>query len=322
MVAKRSSRLQAGVAFVALALGMFALDARAAPDPQSCNNCHEEQVASYADSVHGKKAHPKSPASAAACGSCHGELEEHVKTRGKSNKGLVNPASKSLPTAEKEKACLSCHASSRHLAFWDSGKHRKNDVACSSCHNTHGGKASLLRLDKPQVAPLVTTAKQPQHEVCFNCHRDIRSLVMRPSHHPIVEGKVKCTSCHNPHGALSPAMINNESIKDLCTSCHADKRGPWVFEHAPVEESCLTCHNPHGSRSVKLLNEKVPNLCQDCHDAAQHPGTMYDADASFRAPTGPTSGPNTRFLARSCLNCHVEIHGTNSPAGRGRRLVR
>jgi DmsE family decaheme c-type cytochrome len=158
--------------------------------------------------------------------------------------------------------------------------------------------------------------------VCFTCHRDIRALVMRPSHHPIVEGKIKCTSCHNPHGALSPAMVNAESIKELCTTCHADKRGPFMFEHAPVEESCLNCHNPHGGRTVKLLNEKVPNLCQDCHDAAQHPGTMYDADNNFKAPSGPTSGPNSRFIARSCMNCHNEIHGSNTPAGRGRRFVR
>jgi hypothetical protein len=73
---------------------------------------------------------------------------------------------------------------------------------------------------------------------------------------------------------------------------------------------------------VKLLNEKVPNLCQDCHDAAQHPGTMYDADNNFRAPAGATSGPNTRFIARSCMNCHNEIHGSNSPAAQGRRFIR
>jgi predicted CXXCH cytochrome family protein len=117
----------------------------------------------------------------------------------------------------------------------------------------------------------VNTTQVPQQEVCFTCHRDIRALVMRPSHHPIPEGKVKCTSCHNPHG----------------------------------------------SRSVKLLKEKVPNLCQDCHDASQHPGNVRDARAGF---TG--SAPDVRFYARSCLNCHSEIHGSNGPAGRGRRFAR
>ncbi|HEY0664231.1 MAG TPA: cytochrome c3 family protein, partial [Thiobacillaceae bacterium] len=90
----------------------------------------------------------------------------------------------------------------------------------------------------------------------------------------------------------------------------------------PVEESCLNCHNPHGTRAAKLLNEKLPNLCQDCHDAAQHPGTIYDADSGFAGGVGTTAGPNTRFLARSCMNCHNTIHGSNAPASRGRRFVR
>lgn len=302
---------------------VFSLPAQAQQAaPEVCKTCHSEQYDSFGQSIHGKKGHAAAPANQGGCSACHGDTSDHVKASGQSKVGLINPASKSLTPAEKEGVCLKCHASNRHLAFWDAGKHRKNDVTCSNCHNAHGGKTTLLRVDGPQIAPLVTTSKVPQQEVCFSCHRDIRALVARPSHHPIVEGKVKCTSCHNPHGALSPAMVNSESIKELCTTCHADKRGPWIHEHAPVEESCLNCHNPHGSRSVKLLNEKVPNLCQDCHDAAQHPGTLYDADNNFRAPVGPTSGPNTRFLARSCMNCHNEIHGSNSPASRGRRFVR
>jgi len=305
----------------ALAAGFLATEARAVgPGAQTCNNCHEDQVNAYSASIHGKKAHPKSPAATGECSSCHGDGTEHVKARGSAP--IVNPSSKALPAADKDKICLGCHEANKHLAFWDSGKHRKNDVSCSNCHSVHGGKDTLLKIANPQISQFLTTSKVPQQEVCFNCHRDIRGLVMRPSHHPIVEGKVKCTSCHNPHGALSPAMVNAESIKELCTTCHADKRGPWMHEHPPVEESCLNCHNPHGSRSVKLLNEKVPNLCQDCHDAAQHPGTMYDADNNFKAPVTATSGPNSRFIARSCMNCHNEIHGSNSPGGRGRRFVR
>ena len=314
-----------GTIFAVLALGALVMqDAVAAPPgPEVCKGCHEAYFDTFSATIHGNKSHPRSPASNAGCASCHGDGTKHVEAGGgRGVGGIINPGSRTMPAAEKDKVCLTCHEANRHLAFWDSGKHRKNDVSCSNCHSTHGSKDQLLKITNPQIAPLTNTSKVPQQEVCFNCHRDIRALVMRPSHHPIVEGKVKCTSCHNPHGALSPAMVNAESIKELCTTCHADKRGPFMFEHAPVEESCLNCHNPHGSRSVKLLNEKVPNLCQDCHDAAQHPGTMYDADNNFRAPATGTSGPNTRFLARSCMNCHNEIHGSNSPAGRGRRFVR
>ena len=316
---KAMGYLRAAVGSLVLALG-FGVGGAAAepPGPEVCKGCHEPYFDSFSASTHGKTGHARSPASNGGCFACHGDGTEHVKAGGgRGVGGIINPASKSLTGAQKDKICLTCHDGNRHLAFWDSGKHRKNDVSCTNCHSTHGSKDQLLKINNPQIAPLVNTAKVPQQEVCFNCHKDIRGLVMRPSHHPIVEGKVKCTSCHNPHGALSPAMVNAESIKELCTTCHADKRGPFMFEHAPVEESCLNCHNPHGSRSVKLLNEKVPNLCQDCHDAAQHPGTMYDATQGFAA-----ASPNTRFLARSCMNCHNEIHGSNRPAAQGRRFIR
>jgi DmsE family decaheme c-type cytochrome len=176
-------------------------------------------------------------------------------------------------------------------------------------------------VENPPIQPYENTSKVPQQEVCFTCHRDIRAQVFRPSHHPIQEGKVKCTNCHNPHGALSHAMLLHESVNEQCYSCHADKRGPYLFEHPPVQENCLTCHNPHGSRSARLLREKPPNLCQDCHDAAQHPGTAYDLTEAF-PPVGTQSGVSTRFIARSCLNCHQFIHGSNAPASRGRRFVR
>jgi DmsE family decaheme c-type cytochrome len=288
------------------------------PGPEACQACHAGYVATFEASIHGKKGHPRTPANAGGCAVCHGDGTEHVKAGGgRGVGGIRNLGSKQLPAEEKSAVCLGCHADNRHLAFWDSGRHRKNDVSCINCHNTHGGGPALLRSDDPSITPFVTTSRQLEHETCTACHRDIRAQMHRPSHHPLLEGRIKCSSCHNPHGALSPSMVNNESTRDLCLSCHADKRGPFIFEHPPVEENCLSCHNPHGSRSVKLLREKVPNLCQDCHDASQHPGTAWDPGDSF---TGAT--PSTRFFARACLNCHNEIHGSNAPASRGRRFVR
>ena len=98
-----------------------------------------------------------------------------------------------------------------------------------------------------------------------------------------------------------------ENVNQLCFKCHPDKRGPYVYEHPPVAENCATCHTPHGSRHAKLLTEKVPNLCQDCHDWSRHPGTPYDAKTGF---TG--TSPSNRFFSRSCLNCHGAIHGSTS----------
>jgi DmsE family decaheme c-type cytochrome len=217
--------------------------------------------------------------------------------------------------------CLSCHQGDRHLAFWDSGAHRKQDVACSDCHSLHGtpGPGSTIALKKPNptISPYVTTERQLEYETCTSCHRQIRSQLTKPSHHPIIEGKVTCSNCHNPHGALSKAMVKAESIPQLCTTCHAEKRGPYVWGHPPVEENCLTCHNSHGSNHARLLAEKAPNVCQDCHDASRHPGTIYDGSGGWNAAT-----PNTRLIARGCVNCHYHIHGSNAPAMRGKFFLR
>ena len=55
----------------------------------------------------------------------------------------------------------------------------------------------------------------------------------------------------------------------ICTKCHTDVRGPFVYEHAPVKaETCLACHSPHGSQNARMLN--MPNinvLCNQCHSA-------------------------------------------------------
>jgi predicted CXXCH cytochrome family protein len=76
---------------------------------------------------------------------------------------------------------------------------------------------------------------------------------------------------------------------------HAEKRGPFMFAHPSVEENCLSCHNPHGSVYARLLNEKMPNLCQDCHDVPRHPGSIYGGAAGFtvhaRGDTGSKPTP-------------------------------
>lgn len=278
-----------------------------------CNKCHEESNDSIKSTAHGAK----NDADGKACQSCHGDAKEHVAARGK--KPVVgDKQAKARTPDEKSAACLSCHAGNRQLAFWESGKHAKNDVACSSCHNIHG------KLKNPQPQPYTTTSRSIEADTCGTCHQQVRAATLKPSHHPILEGKVKCSDCHNPHGALTPVMVKHETVNQQCFSCHSDKRGPFVFGHPPVEENCLSCHTPHGSSHNKLLNEKTPNLCQDCHTSGSHPNSTYGAQASWLVPgTGaPNTGASTRLIGRSCLNCHNAIHGTNAPSNRGRYLIR
>ena len=277
-----------------------------------CVKCHEENNDSVKHTAHGRK----NDAKGTGCMNCHGDATEHVAAKGK--KPLAkDPMSKKATADQKSEACMSCHAGNRHLAFWESGKHAKNDVACSSCHAIHGTAKG------PTVAPFTTSQKPNEADVCGNCHKQIRNATMKPSHHPIMEGKVKCSDCHNVHGALSPAMVKHETVNQQCFSCHADKRGPFVFPHPVVEENCLTCHTPHGSSHNKLLNEKVPNLCQDCHVQGRHPTSYYGQNQAWILPSGAANAaPSNRFTTRSCLNCHNAIHGSNAPSNRGRYLIR
>ncbi len=126
--------------------------------------------------------------------------------------------------------------------------------------------------------------------------------MFRSSHMPLREGKIVCSDCHNPHGSFTEALLKADSINENCYKCHAEKRGPFLFEHAPVRENCLNCHDPHGSVNEYLLKISRPRLCNECHTIG-HGGFL-------------TGGPvQIGAVSRSCQNCHTEVHGTNSPGG-------
>lgn len=258
---------------------------------KACGDCHAEVAVGFAATLHARAFSAGGRYAAAGCESCHGPGGTHQQDR--TRETIVSFTPKAGRSAEQLSAqCLGCHAASAAVAFWDVGKHRKNDVTCTACHAIHASASPLPR----------------QPDACFGCHRDVRFDVSKRSHHPIAEGKVSCSDCHNPHGTLTPRLLKADSLNELCYGCHAEKRGPFVWEHAPVEESCVNCHTPHGSRQAKLLVKKVPNLCQECHDWSRHPGTAYDGRTAF---TG--AAPSNRSYARSCLNCHNAIHGSWAP---------
>ena len=151
-------------------------------------------------------------------------------------------------------------------------------------------------------------------ETCSQCHLMPRSQTWRNSHMPLrsgpgtrdigSEGWMSCSSCHNPHGTISDALIDAISVNDGCYSCHADKRGPFLWEHAPVNESCLNCHEPHGSINPAMLRVAPPRLCQSCHTETLHPSEARLQQSRF-------------VVGKSCANCHRAVHGSNHPSGFG-----
>jgi len=266
-----------------------------AVDTQACLACHDGAAAGMKHTPHA--------AVALSCVACHDAAKsaEHMDAQMEGNTSAAGPSLKKLSAEAVDATCLQCHDRGRQANF-EGGVHERRNVSCASCHSVHAPKSSKAQLKMAT-----------QSDTCFSCHQSIRGKAMRTSHHPVREGRMECSSCHDPHDSTSPKMVSAAYVNDKCLECHTEKRGPFLWEHAPVRESCLNCHDPHGSNHDKMLVAKQPFLCQRCHLNTRHPGTLYDARNSVVGAS--LSGVSNRAAEHSCRNCHISIHGSNAPSG-------
>ncbi|RPJ81010.1 MAG: DmsE family decaheme c-type cytochrome, partial [Acidobacteria bacterium] len=223
----------------------------------TCLSCHEAQSKGYHDTAHGRAWIAGSPRAGTGCESCHGPGQAHVDGSGDKTKirTFTNESA-----ADINEACQSCHTKGER-ALWDGSAHDGRGMSCTTCHSVHAPKSADSQLNK------VT-----QQEVCVTCHRSQVQKLQRSAHMPVREGKMACSSCHNPHGATNVKLLKvGTSVNESCVSCHAEKRGPMLWEHAAVTESCTSCHDSHGSNNESMLVARQPLLCQRCHVTARHP---------------------------------------------------
>ena len=273
---------------------------------ETCKGCHEDKAEGFNRSMHGKLENTRTPAAKEGCGSFYGSGLEHANAGGGKGVGGIFSFDKKLDENSRASKRLSCHAETTHLAFWDNGRHKSAGIACNDCHSIHGGGDKNLKAAQP--------------ELCFGCHKNIKVMVNKQSHHPIKEGRMNCTSCHNPHGGFGEKMIKADSVNDLCYECHTEKRGPFRWEHPPVVENCLNCHQVHGSNHNYMLVRKPPQLCQSCHDSGAHATIMYNSRDTFKG--SDIDSYKQRFVSRACTNCHTNIHGSNGPSNLGTEFRR
>lgn len=268
-----------------------------------CRSCHVQEARHWDDTVHAdvfRRAAAGDPG-AHACETCHGPGSLHVASGGDPTRIRAFTRDSATPVEDQNAVCLGCHAGGTRI-HWLGSVHETQGLACSDCHNpmTRTSASALLR--RPTVA-----------ETCFTCHPAQRLEFRKRSHMPLLEGRITCTDCHQPHGSITDPLLRADTVNELCTGCHAEKRGPYLWEHAPVTESCLNCHRPHGSNHDSLLEAPVPFLCQECHaqpGLLNHPGALQ---TRANLPLGPR--PDERISNRGCLNCHAQIHGSNHPSG-------
>lgn len=282
-----------------------------------CVLCHQSQYDAIKVSPHWMSGDERTPGAVHECASCHGNLQEHVMSAGNSSEGGMTTYKKTtkLLPEEQNAVCMSCHKGT-DLIHWAGSAHDNGDVGCVGCHRIH-------MQDKVR-------SKSTETEVCYTCHTDMRGQENKPFTHPLREGKMVCSDCHNSHGGIGDRELKTFTINENCYTCHAEKRGPVLWEHIPVSENCLLCHNVHGSIHKGMLTQREPHLCQTCHEpvgAGSNPGGPHQQHArialSYRDPALPDVGPNnlgnkgiSRFvMGQACSNCHSRVHGSNHPAG-------
>lgn len=303
-----ASKAVAGQPSVEVAKQALAQDAK-------CTRCHDENEAmpilSIYQTPHGVKGDPRTP----TCQSCHGASEAHL-AGNKAGKGIPPPDvvfnKHDYPMSGADlraSQCLSCHKGTQRT-HWEGSPHQDAGMACNDCHKVHNPVDAVRdRLEQPQV--------------CATCHKARLADMHKISHHPIGEGKVVCSDCHNPHGSTAQHLLTMDTVTETCTKCHAEKRGPFLWEHQPVVEDCTNCHTPHGSNIPPLLKSRPPFLCDECHDGPHNSQAPYGPGAAgiqspgsgFAISGGRAPSPNSNAAGRACLSCHVKVHGSNSPAG-------
>lgn len=203
------------------------------------------------------------------------------------------------------KSCAECHAdlvknfrTATHAGLKAEGANAK-DIGCETCH----GAGSLHNQSGGAAHTIINPRRSA--EVCFQCHLDKRGEFNLASHHPVVEGKMSCGDCHNPHqGGAGKIVTALATESQTCAQCHTAQGGPFVFEHEAVREGCTTCHAVHGSVNQKMLVTRDASLCLRCHFQQQTAGGKI-----FIGGADHTS----RLARGTCWSagCHEAVHGSH-----------
>jgi DmsE family decaheme c-type cytochrome len=300
------------------------VDAAQYAGSDSCAECHSGEAALFSVTAHRKTLSEHMALDKRGCEACHGGARAHVefhKTAAQLFKdgkdaeatALYNDEAKAkaakmrdlegLPAAEASATCLKCHEGeqgrSEERFNFRRSEHSRHGVSCLDCHSSHSPKRTEFLL------------RDTQPDMCYTCHADQKASFAKPFHHKVPEGGLKCSDCHNQHGGFLSKQLRSWVGSDVtCLKCHADKAGPFVYEHAPVKvEGCQACHTPHGSTNPRLLKRnEVRFLCLECH--SNTPG--LPAEGTGVGPPTPTFHNLSLARFQNCTVCHMAIHGSNT----------
>ena len=207
--------------------------------------------------------------------------------------------------------CTACHddvGQRFKLTSHYKGVMEEEGVLGGGCEACHG--PGSLHAESTEKKDIVRYSP----ENCFTCHMGKRAEFQLQHHHPVVEGKMTCTDCHNPHETEAESLASVTSLQksdQACFKCHKEMKGPYVFEHDAMREGCQTCHNPHGSTYDRMLIADQTNLCLRCHwEPAFNTSTGGLGGVSHGAHAG-AGGEYNIGRGAECIDHHRAPHGSN-----------
>jgi len=197
----------------------------------TCGACHEDYLALYNDSVHGKGLHKMGLAVTAACAGCHGSHAIFYK----------NDQRSSLHPTHVAATCGRCHRfiaerlqKSVHGDGEGPGKPAKRAApggktherpSCTSCHQGHD-------LADPESAIF----RQQLPNRCGNCHASLSHDYAMSMHGELTAlgygAGAKCSDCHGAHDILAvdnpESTLSGEKRLATCGKCHPHATANFV----------------------------------------------------------------------------------------------
>lgn len=209
---------------------------------QTCGRCHEQQLKTFHNSIHGKLL-DKGDTRAASCSDCHGNHTIQP----------VSDLNSKLSRSHIPEVCIKCHSGivpdyeqSAHGIAFKAGNTKA--PVCIDCH------ASISH----DTAPATTRDFSLQMvNKCSGCHEK-----QAPTYRDTFHGQATafgykpaatCADCHTPHKNLPQnnlaSSVNPNNVVQTCAACHKNANASFATYNPHAEP-----HNPEKSYLIYIVS--------------------------------------------------------------------